>query len=118
VVEKFVLQLDAQLADRNVTISLTPEANKWLATRGYDEHMGARPLARVIQESIKKPLADEVLFGRLIKGGHVKVSVGDGGELAFDIEPAPVRQGPPKKRGGEGSRDSGGPTPKVPLLVE
>src|SRR3546814_4663038 len=64
VVEKFVLQLDAQLADRNVTISLTPEANRWLATRGYDEQMGARPLARVIQESIKKPLADEVLLDR------------------------------------------------------
>ena len=119
VVEKFVLQLDAQLADRNVTISLTPEANKWLATRGYDEHMGARPLARVIQESIKKPLADEVLFGRLTKGGHVTVRVGDNDELAFDIEEAPPRpSAPPRKKGGGIDGNGGGSTPKVPLLVE
>ncbi|MCE9648967.1 MAG: ATP-dependent Clp protease ATP-binding subunit ClpA [Parvibaculum sp.] len=118
VVEKFVLQLDAQLADRNVTISLTPEANRWLATRGYDEQMGARPLARVIQESIKKPLADEVLFGRLTKGGHVLVKVGEKDDLVFDIEEAPPRNpNPPKKRGGGIDGDSGS-TPKVPLLVE
>ena len=64
VVEKFVLQLEAQLADRDVTIELTDEATKWLIANGYDELMGARPMARVIQEHIKKPLADEVLFGR------------------------------------------------------
>ncbi|MES1991243.1 MAG: ATP-dependent Clp protease ATP-binding subunit ClpA [Pseudomonadota bacterium] len=119
VVEKFVLQLDAQLADRNVTIELTPEANHWLATRGYDEQMGARPLARVIQESIKKPLADEVLFGRLVKGGHVKVKVGDKDELVFDIEEAPPRAAPPpRKKGGGVDGNGGGTTPKVPLLVE
>ena len=123
VVEKFVLQLDAQLADRNVTISLTPEANKWLATRGYDDLMGARPLARVIQESIKKPLADEVLFGRLLKGGHVTVKVGDDDTLVFDIEEASPRQpGSPKKpgapRSGGDNGSGGGATPKVPLLVE
>ncbi|HUD52446.1 ATP-dependent Clp protease ATP-binding subunit ClpA [Parvibaculum sp.] len=123
VVEKFVLQLDAQLADRNVTISLTPEANAWLAKRGYDDQMGARPLARVIQETIKKPLADEVLFGRLTKGGHVTVKVGDDDTLTFDIEEAALRNpGPPKKpgtpkKGGAGDND-GGATPKVPLLVE
>ncbi|HEX7777556.1 MAG TPA: ATP-dependent Clp protease ATP-binding subunit ClpA [Parvibaculum sp.] len=117
VVQKFVMQLDAQLADRNVTIELTPEANHWLATRGYDEQMGARPLARVIQESIKKPLADEVLFGRLTKGGHVRVKVGDNDTLTFDIEETPPRAAPPpKKRGGAG--DGNGSTPKVPLLVE
>ena len=65
VVEKFVLQLEAQLDDRDVTIELTDEAAKWLIENGYDELMGARPMARVIQEHIKKPLADEVLFGRL-----------------------------------------------------
>ena len=65
VVEKFVLQLEAQLADRDVTIELTDEAAKWLIANGYDELMGARPMARVIQEHIKKPLADEVLFGKL-----------------------------------------------------
>ena len=63
VVEKFVMQLEAQLADRNVTIELTPQSNEWIAKRGYDEKFGARPLARVIQEHIKKPLADELLFG-------------------------------------------------------
>ncbi|MCB1508161.1 MAG: AAA family ATPase, partial [Hyphomicrobiaceae bacterium] len=75
VVEKFVLQLEAQLADRNVTIELSPEATEWLSQEGYDELMGARPLGRVIQEHIKKPLADEVLFGRLVKGGTVRVIV-------------------------------------------
>jgi len=120
VVQKFVMQLDAQLSDRNVTIELTPEANHWLATRGYDDQMGARPLARVIQESIKKPLADEVLFGRLTKGGHVKVKVGDDDTLVFDIEEAPPRSSPPpkKKKGGDTSGNGGGSTPKVPLLVE
>jgi ATP-dependent Clp protease ATP-binding subunit ClpA len=75
VVEKFVLQLEAQLADRDVTIELSEEATKWLIDRGYDEQMGARPMARVIQEHIKKPLADEVLFGKLKNGGHVRVVV-------------------------------------------
>src|SRR5213082_1924820 len=75
VVTKFVMQLEAQLADRNVTIELTEEAAKWLMTKGYDEQMGARPMARVIQEYIKKPLADDVLFGRLKTGGHVRVVV-------------------------------------------
>src|SRR6516164_5692623 len=75
VVEKFVLQLEAQLADRDVTIELTDEATKWLIANGYDELMGARPMARVIQEHIKKGLAEEVLFGRLKNGGVVKVVV-------------------------------------------
>ncbi|WP_113912040.1 ATP-dependent Clp protease ATP-binding subunit ClpA [Roseovarius dicentrarchi] len=78
VVEKFVLQLEAQLMDRNVTIELTPPAAEWLGERGYDDKMGARPLARVIQEHIKKPLAEELLFGKLAKGGVVKVAVKDG----------------------------------------
>ncbi|WP_138934914.1 ATP-dependent Clp protease ATP-binding subunit ClpA [Roseovarius arcticus] len=78
VVEKFVLQLEAQLMDRNVTIELTPAAAAWLADKGYDDKMGARPLARVIQEYIKKPLAEELLFGKLAKGGVVKVAVKDG----------------------------------------
>ena len=73
VVEKFVFQLEAQLADRGVTIELTEEAAKWLAETGYDEKFGARPLARVIQEHIKKPLADELLFGKLVHGGTVRV---------------------------------------------
>jgi ATP-dependent Clp protease ATP-binding subunit ClpA len=75
VVQKFVLQLEAQLADRDVTIELSEAASNWLIVRGYDEQMGARPMARVIQEYVKKPLADEVLFGRLKGGGHVRVVV-------------------------------------------
>jgi ATP-dependent Clp protease ATP-binding subunit ClpA len=75
VVDKFILQLEAQLADRNVTIELTDEAREWLVENGYDDAMGARPLARLIQQTIKTPLADEVLFGRLKNGGAVKVVV-------------------------------------------
>ncbi|CAM5214775.1 ATP-dependent Clp protease ATP-binding subunit ClpA [Bosea thiooxidans] len=75
VVDKFVLQLEAQLADRNVTIELSEEAREWLVENGYDETMGARPMARLIQQTIKTPLADEVLFGRLKNGGAVKVVV-------------------------------------------
>jgi ATP-dependent Clp protease ATP-binding subunit ClpA len=78
VVEKFVLQLEAQLMDRNVSIELTRKAAEWLAEKGYDDKMGARPLGRVIQEYIKKPLAEELLFGKLTKGGLVKVGIKDG----------------------------------------
>jgi len=78
VVEKFVLQLEAQLMDRNVSIELTKAAADWLGDKGYDTKMGARPLARVIQEYIKKPLAEELLFGKLAKGGLVKVRTKDG----------------------------------------
>jgi len=77
VVEKFVLQLEAQLMDRNVTFELTEQAAAWLGEKGYDDKMGARPLARVIQEHVKKPLAEELLFGRLTKGGLVRVTVQD-----------------------------------------
>jgi ATP-dependent Clp protease ATP-binding subunit ClpA len=75
VVDKFVMQLEAQLADRNVTIELADEARTWLVKNGYDEAMGARPMARVIQAQIKTPLADEVLFGRLKNGGVVRIVV-------------------------------------------
>nr|WP_217356763.1 ATP-dependent Clp protease ATP-binding subunit ClpA [Ruegeria arenilitoris] len=84
VVEKFVLQLEAQLLDRGVTIDLTPKAAEWLADKGYDDKMGARPLGRVIQEHIKKPLAEELLFGKLAKGGVVRVSV-KRGDLDLEI---------------------------------
>ena len=85
VVEKFVLQLEAQLMDRNVQIELSKSAAEWLADKGYDDHMGARPLGRVIQEHIKKQLAEELLFGKLTKGGLVKVGVKDG-EIELQIE--------------------------------
>ncbi|HLS59067.1 MAG TPA: ATP-dependent Clp protease ATP-binding subunit ClpA [Paracoccaceae bacterium] len=87
VVDKFVAQLEAQLMDRNVQIELSPAAAEWLADKGYDEKMGARPLGRVIQENIKKPLAEELLFGKLAKGGVVHVKVKED-ELQLVIEPA------------------------------
>jgi len=87
VVEKFVMQLEAQLADRNVTIELSSAAKEYLAERGYDPLNGARPLARVIQELIKKKLAEELLFGKLASGGSVKVTMRDG-DLAFDFAEA------------------------------
>ena len=91
VVEKFVLQLEAQLIDRNVHIEITPKAAQWLGDKGYDAKMGARPLGRVIQEHIKKPLAEELLFGKLVKGGLVKVGV-KAGELTLTYEkPAQAR---------------------------
>ena len=87
VVSKFVLELEAQLADKHVTIELDEAARRWLAKHGHDPAMGARPMARLIQERIKKPLADELLFGKLAGGGHVKVTGSDEG-LGFEITPA------------------------------
>jgi ATP-dependent Clp protease ATP-binding subunit ClpA len=144
VVEKFVLQLEAQLADRDVTIELSDEATAWLIEHGYDEQMGARPMARVIQEHIKKALADEVLFGRLKNGGHVRVVVvkDETGlqTLGFEYLDGPVTPKPeklpvvrpkPKRRAQRRPKPSGGPkgggnnsgpggqrgsVPKVPLV--
>lgn len=97
VVEKFVLQLEGQLAERGVTINLTPEAADWLAEHGYDERMGARPLGRVIQEYVKKPLADQVLFGELVNGGTVTVAVvGEGSEAKLELIAVPPRPAKPK----------------------
>ncbi|MDX6805163.1 ATP-dependent Clp protease ATP-binding subunit ClpA [Terrihabitans rhizophilus] len=100
VVEKFVLQLEAQLADRGITIELTDEARAWLAEKGYDPRMGARPLARLIQETIKKPLAEEVLFGKLVNGGAVKVlleGAGTDSKLAFEFPAGRIEQPKPEK---------------------
>jgi ATP-dependent Clp protease ATP-binding subunit ClpA len=100
VVQKFVMQLESQLSERNVTFDLHQDAIAWLADKGYDERMGARPLSRVIQEHIKKPLANEILFGALRKGGVVKVTVGknpdgkDGLVLESIAEAAPVKPKP------------------------
>ncbi len=139
VVDKFVLQLEAQLADRNITIELSEEASRWLIANGYDELMGARPMARVIQEHIKKPLADEVLFGKLKGGGHVRVIVIKDEEtgrdkLGFEYLEGPVTPKPeklpaaraarPKRRSPRkkppGPKDDGPPrggtVPKVPLV--
>jgi ATP-dependent Clp protease ATP-binding subunit ClpA len=83
IVEKFILQLESQLQDRKVAITLTPEARAWLANKGYDPKMGARPLARVIQREVRDPLTDEILFGKLESGGTVTIRVSNGA-LAFD----------------------------------
>jgi ATP-dependent Clp protease ATP-binding subunit ClpA len=139
VVEKFVLQLEAQLDDRGVTIELTDESSNWLIANGYDELMGARPMARVIQEHIKKPLADEVLFGKLKNGGHVRVVVitdeNGHSKLGFEYPEGPVtprpeklpeprrakkRRASPRRKppGGSGGNPPGGrgSVPKVPLV--
>jgi ATP-dependent Clp protease ATP-binding subunit ClpA len=84
VVDKFIIELEAQLEPKGVTLEVDMDAKKWLAERGYDKKMGARPMARVIQENIKKPLAEELLFGRLVNGGHIVVSVEDD-KLSLEI---------------------------------
>ena len=91
VVDKFVMQLEEQLADRNVSIELSDEASNWLAEKGYDPKFGARPLARVIQESIKKPLSEELLFGQLTNGGTVMVQL-KGKKLDFVCLPAKAEE--------------------------
>ncbi|MGD0866598.1 MAG: ATP-dependent Clp protease ATP-binding subunit ClpA [Rhizomicrobium sp.] len=102
VVEKFVLELEAQLSDRDVTFDLTPEATRWLGQKGYDDSFGARPLARVIQDHIKKPLADEILFGKLKGGGTVRVLLDrETDKLVFEFitedDLRPKALPPPKK---------------------
>ncbi|HYD87933.1 MAG TPA: ATP-dependent Clp protease ATP-binding subunit ClpA [Vitreimonas sp.] len=91
VVQKFIIQLEGQLAERNVQIEISDKAADWLATRGYDESFGARPLARLIQEQVKKPMADELLFGKLKDGGLVKIDIdpADDTKLKFTYQPEP-----------------------------
>jgi ATP-dependent Clp protease ATP-binding subunit ClpA len=138
VVQKFVMQLEAQLAERNVTFDLSDDAIAWLAEKGYDERMGARPLGRVIQEHIKKPLAEEVLFGKLKKGGTVKVTVeeqAEGGKglklesIPDEVPVKPKREAPakakkpatrkakPKAAATPKSKDVGGKEPTKRSLV-
>jgi ATP-dependent Clp protease ATP-binding subunit ClpA len=85
VVDKFIFELEAQLQEQRVTIEVDADARRWLAENGYDPKMGARPMARLIQQHIKKPLAEELLFGRLEQGGHLTIHL-ENGELVFDIE--------------------------------
>ena len=103
VVDKFVLQLEAQLADRGVSISLTPSARDWLAERGYDPAYGARPLGRVVQEHVKKPLAEELLFGRLTDGGTAEVDTAkpdqDGDITSLVVTAAKPEVKPSKPKG-------------------
>ena len=95
IVEKFVLQLEGQLAERHVAITLTPEARAWLATKGYDPIFGARPLGRVVQKEVRDPLTDEILFGQLEHGGTVTIGVTDD-RLSFTYEP--LRRGAQAER--------------------
>ena len=95
VVDKFILQLELQLADQNVHIKLDDEARAWLTERGYDKLYGARPMGRLIQEKIKQPLAEELLFGKLVHGGEVAVHIKDS-EPVFEVSPAPPKASKPK----------------------
>ncbi len=121
VVEKFIFQLEAQLADRNVMIEMSPEAMEWIASQGFDELYGARPLARVIQEHIKKPLAEELLFGKLEGGGTVRVVVTEkeeGKALTFEVVETKPLVKVEETDSGDGDGDGRTPTaliPKVPL---
>jgi ATP-dependent Clp protease ATP-binding subunit ClpA len=103
VVDKFILQLELQLADRDVHIKLDDASREWLTTKGYDKLYGARPMGRLIQEKIKQPLAEELLFGKLVHGGEVMVHMKDGA-LNFEITPAPPKKG---KKGGKAKVDAG-----------
>jgi len=96
VVDKFILQLELQLSDRNVHIKLSDKARAYLAERGYDKLFGSRPLGRLIQDKIKKPLADEILFGKLVGGGEITVHVKEG-EFKFEVVPSAPRAPKAKK---------------------
>ena len=86
VVDKLVVELEAKLGSNNVTLELEDAARDWIAKRGYDSKMGARPMARIIQEHIKRPLAEELLFGSLEKGGHVRITVGEDEQIVLNAE--------------------------------
>ena len=86
IVEKFILQLETQLAERHVAITLEPDARAWLAKKGYDPKFGARPLARLIQTEVRDPLTDEILFGRLEHGGTARIRLADDA-LRFEVDP-------------------------------
>ena len=90
VVDKFLIELESQLQEKNVTVTTTPEAREWLARNGFDPQMGARPMARIIQDRIKRPLADELLFGKLVDGGRVSVDVKDD-DLVIETWPEPEK---------------------------
>jgi len=105
VVEKFILELEMQLEDRGVHIKMTPAAKAFIAEKGYDKHFGARPLKRVIQEEIKKPLADELLFGRLVEGGEVKIGFKNK-SLTINIEPGKLLPKPKSKPKSKKSKET------------
>jgi ATP-dependent Clp protease ATP-binding subunit ClpA len=114
VVDKFILQLELQLADRNVHIELDDEAREWIVTKGYDKLYGARPMGRLVQEKIKQPLAEELLFGKLVNGGEVKVRIKDNAP-SFEITPAApkaVRKSKSAKPAGRAKSKAGAAEPE------
>ena len=112
VVDKFVMELESQLSDRDVTITLTDQSRNWLAKKGYDSRFGARPLSRVIQEYIKKPLSEQLLFGELTKGGNVRVKVINK-DLVFEYSKITPLTNNEKKRSGRGGRGSKDKKPEL-----
>ena len=112
VVDKFVMELESQLSDRDVTITLTDQSRDWLAKKGYDSRFGARPLSRVIQEYIKKPLSEQLLFGELTKGGNVRVKVINK-DLVFEYSKITPLTNNEKKRSGRGGRGSKDKKPEL-----
>jgi ATP-dependent Clp protease ATP-binding subunit ClpA len=90
VVDKFLIELEAQLHEKNVSLSATPSARDWLAQHGFDPLMGARPMGRLIQDKVKRPLADELLFGKLVNGGRVSIDAVDG-ELVVEAQSEPEK---------------------------
>jgi ATP-dependent Clp protease ATP-binding subunit ClpA len=112
VVDKFILQLELQLADRGVHIELDEEARKWLTDRGYDKLYGARPMGRLVQEKIKQPLAEELLFGKLVNVGEVKVRIKDNA-LSFEMTPAPPKLSKAKAKSAKAKKKTSGETPAI-----
>jgi ATP-dependent Clp protease ATP-binding subunit ClpA len=110
VVDKFILQLELQLADQNVHIQFDGDARGWLGERGYDKLYGARPMARLIQDKVKQPLAEELLFGKLAHGGEVHVSLKDDA-LSFELTPAPPKL---VKRAAKSAAKGASKTPRKP----
>ena len=90
VVDKFLIELEVLLHDKGVTLTATPTAREWLGQQGFDPQMGARPMARLIQDKVKRALADELLFGKLVKGGRVSLDAVDG-ELRLDVQAEPEK---------------------------
>jgi len=109
-VDKFILQLELQLAEQNVHIQFDTDARVWLGERGYDRLYGARPMARLIQEKVKQPLAEELLFGKLVNGGEVKVRIKDNAP-AFEIAPAAPKPGKAKAKKPAAKKKASGDAP-------
>jgi ATP-dependent Clp protease ATP-binding subunit ClpA len=96
VVDKFLLQLETQLAEKKVEVTFTDKLRKHLGKKGFDPLMGARPMQRLIQDTIRRALADELLFGRLVDGGRLTVDLDDKDEVSLDIQPIPKKEGKSK----------------------